>query len=80
MAQAKFMKLQISDFWKGLLITIGTAIGTALIKYLDSGQFPATWGDWKMILFPALSAGIIYILKNLITNTKGKLLKKEKDD
>jgi uncharacterized membrane protein YeiH len=77
MAQATYLRLRITDFWKGLIMAVGTAVGTAILKVLELGEFPVKWTDWKVILIAGCSALIIYLLKNLVTNTEGKMFKAE---
>lgn len=74
---AAFGKLKISDFLKGLLIAVGVALGTGILKYTEIGVFPSTWADWKGILVSSVTAMIVYILKNLVTNSQGQVFKSE---
>ena len=55
------------DLLRGLLITVGTAVGTAILDALNAGGLSL---DWKQIGLIALTAGISYILKNFLTPTE----------
>jgi hypothetical protein len=80
MAQATYLRLRISDFWKGLFFSVGTAVSTALLQIIDGGEFPTTWQQWKIVLLAGSSAFLLYLIKNLFTNTKGQMFKKEPDN
>ena len=74
--KSSFLNLKKSDFWKGLILAVLTAILSGLIVVLQSGS------DFKTINFYPIwsSAGIAfcsYIIKNLLTNSSDQFLKKE---
>jgi hypothetical protein len=73
---AKFGTLIFSDFVKAAFTAILTAILTALVPILQSGAFP-TGAQLKTIALAGLAAGVAYIVKNLLTNSKDELLKTE---
>lgn len=75
MAKSKYGKLNKSDFWKGLAISMGTGIVVALEQWADTGNFEAI--NYKMLAMAAIGSGAVYWLKNLGENSKGELLKKE---
>ena len=77
MKKSKFGKLNLSDFWKGLIVAVLMAVATGLYTSVEAGQFPASWNDWKVILLAGVGAGLAYILKNLVTNSQGGIAKKE---
>ena len=76
-----FGKLNSADFLKGLLLTVLTTIlaGTvsALNAYLTTGTALPDAKGWEVIILAGVSAGVAYLLKNLGTNSQGKLLTKE---
>jgi len=74
--QSKFFRLELNDFWKGLLISVFTAIITAVGDLIQKdGSIEEL--NYKVIMFAGLAAGIAYIKKNLFTNSEGKILKGE---
>jgi len=63
----------LGDWERGLIVAVLTTPLT--IIYQSVMQTPVTLVfDWKAILGGALAGGIAYILKNLGTGEKGKLL------
>ena len=69
----KLWTLKLGDWERGLIIAVLTTPLT--IIYQSLMQTPVTLVfDWKAILGAALAGGIAYILKNLGTGEKGKLL------
>jgi hypothetical protein len=73
---AKFGTLIFSDFVKAAFTAVLTAILTALVPILQKGEFP-TSAQLKTIALAGLAAGLAYIIKNLLTNSKDELLKME---
>lgn len=77
-----FGKLNSADFLKGLIITILSTVLTgaitALNEYLSTGTALPDAKGWQVIGLAGVSAGIAYLIKNLGTNSEGKLLTKEK--
>jgi hypothetical protein len=73
---SKFLNLNLSDFAKGLIVAVLTVIVTGIGDIVATGGFP-TGPQLKIIGLAALSAGIAYIIKNLLTNSEGKFLAKE---
>lgn len=76
MKRSKFLKLNGHDLLKGAIIAAGTAISFTLIPILQAGQLP-TIEQLKSGGIAALCAGIVYLLKNLFTNTNGTIAKAE---
>jgi hypothetical protein len=68
-----FAKLNIEDFFKGLIVAVLSALVTFLYNTMDSGEVVL---NWKMIATTSLSAALAYIIKNYLTNDEGKFLKK----
>lgn len=75
MAKSKFGKLNKADFWKGLLVSVGTGVVMALQEWADTGNFDEI--NYKNLAMAAIGAACVYWLKNLGENSKGQLLKKE---
>jgi hypothetical protein len=69
-----FLNLNSSDFIKGLVVAVITAVITIIHTTLETGSLAF---DWKLIGTTALTSAVAYIMKNLFTNSTGKLLKKE---
>lgn len=76
MKNSKLFTLNLNDFAKGLVVVVLTAAITAL--YQSYSTIPLKI-DWGMILNTSVFAGLGYILKQIGTNSKGKILKKEKN-
>lgn len=64
--------IQLSDWWRGLIIAILSAPITIIIESLNAGTLEF---DWKKIGMVALVAGLSYISKNLLTGQNGRLLR-----
>ena len=77
MKKSKFGKLNLSDFWKGLIVAVLMAVATGVYTSVEAGRFPSTWADWKVILLAGVGAGLAYVMKNLVTNSQGGIAKKE---
>lgn len=71
-----FLRLGKSDLFKGFIMAIGTAIATALIPILQSGTFP-DMATLVNALVVGVTAGLVYLLKNLFTNSQGETFKSE---
>lgn len=65
--------LNVQDFFKGLIVAVLTAIVTFLYGTIQNGEIVF---DWKQIAITSLSAALAYIIKNYLTGTEGKFLKK----
>jgi len=77
---SKFLGLNLGDFERGLIVAVLSAILTVVYDSLSKG-LPTDLASMKPMLLSAagvgLTAGIAYILKNLGTNSEGKILKSE---
>jgi hypothetical protein len=76
MKTSKFLTVNQADAVKGFIVAIITAGLTVLMTMLDGGVIP-TDGEWKKIGIAALSAGIAYLIKNVLTNSNDKFVKGE---
>lgn len=72
--KSKFLTLNAKDFLKGLIIAVLTAIITFLYTSIQANNLVL---DWKGMAISALTAGLAYLTKNLLTNSKDTLLSKE---
>ncbi len=71
-------QLNYKDLVKGAFMAFLTAVCTALLSLMEAdAQHLPTLSDVKSIVIASLSVGVIYLLKNFITNSDGKILKKE---
>lgn len=71
---SKFLNLNSSDFIKGLIVAV---LGTVISMVYSVLQTNSLEFDWKAIGMAALTSGMAYIMKNLFTNSDGKMMKKE---
>lgn len=74
MKNAKLFRLNLNDFWKGLVLSVLVAILTVAYNSIQAGGFNI---DWEMVATTAILTAISYLLKNLTTNSDGKILKPE---
>lgn len=63
--------IQLSDWWRGLIIAIITVPLTVIYDIAMTGTLTF---DWKKIVAAALVGGIAYLLKNLGTGSNGNIL------
>lgn len=75
--RSKFLALNGRDFVKGLILAVLTAVITFAYDALQSGTLFEV-GVLKKVGMMALAALLAYLLKNLLTNTKGEILTAEK--
>jgi len=66
--------LNVNDFIKGLVITVLSSVLTLVYDVVSAGSLVF---DWKHIATVAATSGIAYLIKNLLTNSSGKILEKE---
>lgn len=74
--KSSFLKLDAQDLVKGFAVAFLSTALTGLIATLDSGALP-TLAELKQAGIVGLTAGLSYLLKNLLTNSQDELLKKE---
>ena len=75
--KAELLRLGTSDLIKGFLLSIITVVLTSLLSSLELGTIPTDFAFWRTEAILGLSAGISYLVKNLLTNSKDEFLKKE---
>ena len=79
MKNSKFFRLNASDFIKGLVLTLLTALVTGLYELIQSGWvLTFDWITFKPIVMTAVAAALSYLIKNLLTNSDGQVLALEK--
>ena len=76
MNTSPFLKLNLRDLVNGLVVAFLTSALTGLIQTLDAGQLP-TLAELKTSALAGLVASLAYLLKNLVTNSKGEMATKE---
>lgn len=69
--------IQLSDFWKSLLIAALSNILLSLYTIINSGTLP-THADLITMLKTTSAIVLSYLIKNLSTNNVGQLLVKDK--
>ena len=70
-----FLNLNANDFLKGLIMAVLSTVITIVYQTVEAGSLTF---DWKAIGTMALTTALAYIMKNLFTNSTGKLFGKEK--
>jgi branched-subunit amino acid transport protein len=76
--KSKLGKLNLKDWLRGLYIAVATPVLGAIIDSLNSGTFSFSWEFLKPFVIAGISAGLLYWLKNLLTNSQDKILTAEK--
>lgn len=71
-----FGTLNWKDAINGLVVAFLSASLSGIIAILDGGKLPAL-ADLKTAGVVGLTAGLSYLLKNILTNSQGDLLKGE---
>lgn len=67
---SKQFTINLSDFWKGLLVAVGTPVFTILLQSLNAGSLVF---DWKAIVVTALAGLLSYLSKNFFTPSEVKI-------
>ena len=73
---SNFLNLNVDDLVKGFIVAFLSTALTGVVATLDSGALP-TLAELKSAAIVGLTAGISYLLKNLLTNSQGVVLKKD---
>jgi len=74
--KSKFLNLDVKDAINGFIIAFLSAALTGIVTTLDSGVLPNV-AELKQAGVIGLTAGLSYLLKNLVTNSNGDILKAE---
>lgn len=72
---SSFFSLNWYDFVKGLIVAVLTVFLATLGQTLEMGQLP-TLEMIKTAAIAGATAGIAYIIKNLLSNEEGRFLNK----
>ena len=75
--KSKFLTLDTKDAVNGFIVAFLSAALTAVLATLDSGTLP-TLAELKGAGIIGLTAGLSYLIKNVLTNSNGELVKAEK--
>lgn len=71
-----FLKLGTNDLFKGAVMAVFMAIGTVILPVLQSNELP-TFDNLQTAAIAGFTAGLVYLIKNLFTNSKGQTFKAE---
>lgn len=74
--KSKFLSLDLKDALNGFIVAFLSASLTGIISTLDSGVLPQL-PEIKTAAVVGLTAGLSYLLKNLVSNSQGQILKKD---
>jgi hypothetical protein len=73
---SKFLRLNRHDFIKGIIVTVICALLTGFYELIATGGV-INRETVKPVIIAAVGAGISYISKNLLSNSKGDFMKAE---
>jgi ABC-type uncharacterized transport system permease subunit len=76
MSKSKFFDLNWRDLFRGLVVTVFTGFLTAVLEILQSQKLPTSL-QIKAAAISAATAGVAYLLKNLLTNSKDQFGSRE---
>jgi hypothetical protein len=74
--RSKFLSLNTRDFIKGIIVVIICTFLTGIYELIANGGV-VNWLTIKPIVIAAVGAGISYLTKNLLSNSKGDFLRTE---
>lgn len=73
---SNFLNLDLQDLTKGFVVAFLSAALTGIVAILETSQLPQMT-DLKAAAIVGLTAGLSYLLKNVLTNSQGQMLKKD---
>jgi len=73
---SNFLNLDLQDLTKGFVVAFFSASLTGIVAILETSQLPQIT-DLKAAAIVGLTAGLSYLLKNVLTNSQGQMLKKD---
>jgi len=73
-----FLKLNLRDFIRGLVVAVLSALFAGLLKLFEAGPFIFDWPTFQPIVFAAIVAALGYLTANLFTNSTGQILSRDK--
>jgi len=74
--KSNFLTLNTRDFIKGLIIVIICSFITGFYQLIANGG-TINWITLKPVVIAAVGAGVSYLTKNLLTNSKGNFMEGE---
>lgn len=70
-----FLKINVFDLSKGLIVAALTAVIVLISDTISAG----TWTfNWTHIWQTGVAAAVAYLMKQLVTNNQGEILQKDK--
>ena len=75
--KSKFLKLNSLDFINGLIIAIFCTFITGFYQLIANGGI-INWMTVKPVVIAAIGSGVAYLTKNLLTNSKGEFMRRER--
>jgi hypothetical protein len=75
--RSKFLRLNSRDFIKGLIVVIFCAFITGFYQLIANGG-TINWVTIKPVVIAAIGSGVSYLTKNLLTNSKGEFMRRER--
>jgi hypothetical protein len=69
-----FLNIDLNDLGKGLILAVLTSVMTVIYTTVQTGSLSF---DWKLIATTAITSALGYLMKNLLTNSKGETFTKE---
>lgn len=73
---SKLFKINFSDVSKAFIVFFIASILQGVVQIMNAGNVP-TQEELVSILGVSFKASIAYLFKNVLTNSKGKFMKKE---
>jgi len=70
-----FGTINWADLGKGIIVAFLTAFLAIIGQSIEAGQLP-TLAEIKVAALAGATAGIAYLIKNLLSNNEGKFLRK----
>lgn len=75
--KSPLFNLNWKDLLKGLIVAVFTAFLTGALSIFQTGNIEWTWLFWQPTIYASITAGIAYLLKNWLTNSEDKFIKKD---
>ena len=75
--RSKFLRLNSQDFIKGLIVVMFCTFITGFYQLISNGGI-LNWQTIKPVVIAAIGSGVSYLTKNLLTNSKGEFMRKER--
>jgi hypothetical protein len=75
--RSKFLRLNSRDFINGLIIAVFCAFITGVYQIIANGG-TINWLTVKPVVIAAIGAGVSYLTKNLLSNSKGEFMRGER--